>query len=162
MTDTNQRPAREPRPAYGEEHRSGSNSVPREIYSFSPRYLAASAVLAVVVCIPAWWQPAAAQEIGLVPLESQELARGYRASVLKLKLVVNDKSEQIGRIDDFVFGRDGHIFVVLAVGEFFGIDNHLVAIPFQKFKLNDRSGNVVLPGASRAALEKLPVFFFSP
>ncbi|MDB5579851.1 MAG: photosystem reaction center subunit, partial [Bradyrhizobium sp.] len=57
-----------------------------------------------------------------------------------------------------IFGKDGSIFVVLAVGDLTG---HLVAIPFRSLKLDDPSGNIVLPGASRAALEKLPVFLTS-
>jgi hypothetical protein len=51
-----------------------------------------------------------------------------------------------------------HIYAVLAVGDFSGISGHLIAIPFRSLKLDDPSGYVVLPGASRAALEKLPVF----
>jgi hypothetical protein len=38
---------------------------------------------------------AAAQEVALTPLESKEVAKGYRADALKLKAVVNDKGETI-------------------------------------------------------------------
>src|SRR3984957_19710485 len=92
---------------------------------------------------------AAAQEVALTPLESKEVAKGYRADALKLKTVVNDKGETIGRISDFVFGKDNNIYVVLGVADFTGLTGQLVAIP---------SDNIVLPGANRAALEKLPVF----
>jgi PRC-barrel domain len=98
------------------------------------------------------------QEVALTPLEATEVARGYRAEALKLKPVVNDKNETIGRINDFIFGKDGNIYAVLAVGDFVALSGHLVAIPFRSLKLDDPSGYVVLPGASRAALEKLPVF----
>ena len=101
---------------------------------------------------------AAAQEVALTPLESKEVAKGYRADALKLKTVVNDKGETIGRISDFVFGKDNNIYVVLGVGDFTGLTGQLVAIPFHALKLDDPSGNIVLPGASRAALERLPVF----
>ena len=101
---------------------------------------------------------AAAQEVALTPLESKEVAKGYRADALKLKTVVNDKGETIGRISDFVFGKDNNIYVVLGVGDFTGLTGQLVAIPFHAFKLDNPSGNIVLPGANRAALEKLPVF----
>jgi hypothetical protein len=101
---------------------------------------------------------AAAQEVALTPLESQEVAKGYRADALKLKPVVNDKGETIGRISDFVFGKDNNIYVVLGVGDLTGLTGQLVAIPFQAFKLDNPSDNIVLPGANRAALEKLPVF----
>ena len=105
---------------------------------------------------------AAAQEVALTPLESKEVAKGYRADALKLKTVVNDKGETIGRISDFVFGKDNNIYVVLGVGDFTGLTGQLIAIPFHALKLDDPSDNIVLPGASRAALEKLPVFVSNP
>lgn len=101
---------------------------------------------------------AQAQEIGLTPMQSSEVARGYRAGALELKQVANEKGETIGKINDFIFGQDGNVYAVLAVGDFTGLADELVAIPFQSLKLDDPSGNIVLPGASRAALEKLPVF----
>jgi sporulation protein YlmC with PRC-barrel domain len=100
----------------------------------------------------------ATQEVGLTPLESKEVAKGYSADALKLKTVVNDKGETIGRISDFVFSKDNNIYVVLEVGDFTGLTGELLAIPFHALKLDDPSDNIVLPGASRAALEKLPVF----
>src|SRR4030088_3768732 len=107
---------------------------------------------------------ARAQQVGLVTLDTHEVAQGYRAEALKLQPVKNDKGEMIGKISDFIFGKDGGIFVVLAVGDFIGLDGHLVAVPFRSLKLDDSPGNpgyIVLPGASRAALEKLPVFLFN-
>lgn len=103
-------------------------------------------------------EQAQAQEVGLTPMQSSEVARGYRAGALVLKQVVNEKGETIGSINDFVFGKDGNVYAVLAVGDFTGLSGELVAIPFQRLRLDDPSGNIVLPGASRAALEKLPVF----
>ena len=79
-----------------------------------------------------------------------------------LRAVVNDKGEIIGRIDDFIFGRDtGQIFAVLSVGDFVGLNGELVAVPFRSLKLDDSSDKIVLPGASRAALRKLPVFLYN-
>ena len=114
-------------------------------------------VLTTVV-LSSWTGHGVAGEIALTPLEATEVAKGYRAEALKLKPVVNDKNDSIGRISDFIFGKDGSIFVVVAVGDFTGLIGQLVAIPFRSLKLDDPSGNIVLPGASRAALEKLPVF----
>lgn len=105
---------------------------------------------------------AATQEVGLTPLESKEVAKGYSADALKLKTVVNDKGETIGKISDFVFGKDNNVYVVLEVGDFTGLTGELIAIPFHALKLDDPSDNIVLPGASRAALEKLPVFVSNP
>ncbi len=104
---------------------------------------------------------ASTQEVGLVAPDAKEVAKGYRASALELRSVVNDKGEIIGQIDDFIFGRDnGPVFAILAVGGL-GPDGELVAVPFRSLKLDDPSGNIVLPGASRAALQKLPVFLYN-
>ncbi len=124
-------------------------------FSFLP------AVVLTTVVLSSWTGHGAAQEIALTPLQATEVAKGYRAGALKLKPVVNDKNDTIGRVNDFIFGKDGSIFVVLAVGDFTGIGGQLVAIPFRSLKLDDPSGSIVLPGASRAALEKLPVFITS-
>jgi hypothetical protein len=120
------------------------------------RFLLLAAVVSTAVAPSLWTAQAAAQEVALTPLEATEVAKGYRAEALKLKPVVNDKNETIGRINDFIFGKDGNIYAVLAVGDV--VSGHLVAIPFRSLKLDDPSGYAVLPGASRAALEKLPVF----
>jgi hypothetical protein len=124
-------------------------------FSFLP------AVILATVALSLWIDRALAQEVALTPMQATEVARGYRAETLKLKPVVNDKNETIGRINDYIFGKDGNIYVVLAVGDFTGIGGHLIAIPFRSLKLDDPSGDIVLPGASRAALEKLPVFLGS-
>ena len=68
---------------------------------------------------------------------------GYHAESLKQKPVVNDKSETIGRINDFIFGKDGNIYAVHAVGDFTG----LVAIRYRSLKL-DSSGYIVLPASA--------------
>jgi hypothetical protein len=101
---------------------------------------------------------AAAQEIGLTPLEATEVAKGYSADALKLRSVVNDKRDKIGRINDFIFGKDGNVYVVLAVDDSAGLSGHLVAIPLRQFKLDDSPDYAILPGANRTALAKLPVY----
>ena len=105
---------------------------------------------------------AVAQEVGLAPLDVKEVARGYRAEALKLKPVANEKNQVLGKISDFIFSKDGsNIFVVLAVDDFAGPGSHLIAIPFRSLRLDDPSGYLVLPGASAAALDKLPVFAYN-
>ena len=119
-------------------------------------FLSAVILTTVVLCLRI--DHASGQEIGLTPMQATEVARGYRAETLKLKPVVNEKNETIGKINDFIFGKDGSTFVVLSVGDFTGVGGQIVAIPFRSLKLDEPSGNIVLPGASRTALEKLPVF----
>lgn len=106
--------------------------------------------------------PTIAREVGLVPLDLKDVAKGYRGEDLKQKTVVNDKREDVGRIDDFIFSRnDNQVFAVLVVGDYVGISGSLVAVPFRSLKLDDPSGLIVLPGADRAALLKLPVFLYN-
>src|ERR1700730_17137838 len=59
------------------------------------------ALATLILCLPV--EQAATQEIGLAPIEAREVAKGYSAESLKLKSVINDKGETIGRIVDFIF-----------------------------------------------------------
>lgn len=104
---------------------------------------------------------AAAQEVALTPLQAEEVARGYRAEALKLATVVNEKKERLGRIDDFIFSKDGNIYVVLVVDNAGGVRGHRIAIPFRSLKLDNPSRDPVLPGATRESLAKLPVYVSS-
>ena len=122
------------------------------------RFSFVSAAIFTTLLLSLRIDPTAAQEIGLTPMEATEVARGYRAETLKLKPVVNEKKETIGRINDFIFGKDGNIYVVVAVGDFGGLNSHLVAIPFRSLNLDDSSAYFVLPGATRAAQAKVPVY----
>jgi hypothetical protein len=126
----------------------------RPHFSFLPLILTA-----FFLCIVT--ESAATQEVGLVTVDVKDVAKGYRANSFRLKPVMNDKKELIGTIDDFMFGRDDGVFVILAVGDFVGLGGHLVAVPFKSLKIDDPNGNIVLPGASQAALRKLPVFFYN-
>src|ERR1700680_216118 len=126
-----------------------------------PRFAFSPAVILSTVVLSLWIDHAAGQEIRLTPLQATEVAKGYRAEALRLKPVVNEKNETIGRINDFIFGKDGNIYVVLAVGDFTGVGGHLIAIPFRSLKLDYPSGDIVRPGVGRAALENRPVFLGS-
>lgn len=129
----------------------------RRIRTLSNSALALAGVLMALT-------PAAvsAQEVALVAPDAKEVAKGYRADDLKLRSVVNDKGEIIGHIDDFIFGRDnGPVYAVLSVGDFDGLEGELAAVPFKSLKLDDSSGKILLPGASREALRKLPVFLYN-
>jgi hypothetical protein len=107
-------------------------------------------------------QRALPQKVGLATLDTKEVAIRIPRRHTKAKPVVNEKGETIGLIDDFILGRgDCNVFAILGVGDFIGSVGHLVAVPFHSLKLDDPSGSIVLPGASRAALQKLPVFLYN-
>ena len=59
----------------------------------------------------------------------------WRASKMVGLSVYNDKNESIGSINDMLTDKDGKIkAVVIGVGGFLGVGEHLVAIPFEKVK----------------------------
>src|SRR5258706_7142796 len=59
----------------------------------------------------------------------------WRASKLVGLSVYNDNNESIGAINDLLTEKDGKVkAVVIGVGGFLGIGEHLVAIPFEKVK----------------------------
>lgn len=118
--------------------------------------LVTAAVLASAAAMPP--SPALSQEVELAVVDVKTVARGYRASKLKDKPVVNQQNEKIGSVDDVIIGKDGGVYAVLQVGGFLGIGERLVAVPYKSLSLDDQSGRIVLPGASREALKKLPVF----
>jgi len=91
------------------------------------RFSSLPTVVLTTVVLSSWTGHGTAQEIALSPLQATEVAKGYRADALKLMPVVNDKNDPIGKVNDFIFGKDGSIFVVLAVGDFTGLTGQLVA-----------------------------------
>jgi sporulation protein YlmC with PRC-barrel domain len=107
--------------------------------------------------------PAFSQTVQLVKVDAQVVANGYRVSKLTGQVVVNDKNERIGEIDDFVIGHDeGHsLFTVLEVGGFLGIGSRRVAVPYDSLTIDQKGSKIekiALPGASKDQLEKLTEF----
>jgi sporulation protein YlmC with PRC-barrel domain len=103
----------------------------------------------------------ASQEVELVVVDPKAVAKGYSASELMGETVINEHREPIGTIDDLVVTRsdeDSDAFVVLEVGDFLGLGGHLVAVPFTSLEVDERNDRIVLAGATREALKKLPVY----
>jgi sporulation protein YlmC with PRC-barrel domain len=73
----------------------------------------------------------------------------WRASKLVGLSVYNDKNESVGSINDMLTDKEGKIVaVVIGVGGFLGVGEHLVAVPFDKVKFSDEP--VAYTGASNA------------
>ena len=73
----------------------------------------------------------------------------WRASKMVGLSVYNDKNESIGSINDMLTDKSGNIkAVVIGVGGFLGVGEHLVAVPFDKVKFV--SEPVAYTGASSA------------
>src|SRR3954462_3553555 len=59
----------------------------------------------------------------------------WRASKMVGLNVYNDKNESVGSISDLLTDKSGNIkAVVIGVGGFLGVGEHLVAVPFDKIK----------------------------
>jgi len=59
----------------------------------------------------------------------------WRASKVVGLSVYNDKNESVGSINDLLTDKNGKITaVVIGVGGFLGVGEHLVAVPFEKVK----------------------------
>jgi sporulation protein YlmC with PRC-barrel domain len=95
--------------------------------------------------------------LGITRVEADLVAPGYRASKLMKQRVYNEAGQKIGEVEDLVIAPDGSLSVaVVEVGGFLGIGKHKVAIPVKQF--TQMHPKVVLPGATKEALKKLPEF----
>jgi hypothetical protein len=96
--------------------------------------------------------------IAIVKVDVEVVAAGVRASQVIGSYVYNDEREDIGSIDDLMIGEDDKVeFAILSVGGFLGLRAHLVAVRFDSLETDD-SGRLILPGATREELERLPEF----
>jgi sporulation protein YlmC with PRC-barrel domain len=119
--------------------------------------------LAVALAVPAsaltFSIPAAAQRpVVLAIVDVQLVALGYRISELIGKPVYNSQGQRIGRVDDFVIQRDKVLMTIISVGGFLGIGGRLIAIPYSSLRMTPKG--MVLPGASKQAVGKLPAFHY--
>jgi hypothetical protein len=122
---------------------------------------ATAAALSVALVIALGPAGAASQTVELVVVDPKAVAKGYSASQLMGETVMNEGREPIGKIDDLVITRTDDAtdaFVVLEVGAFLGLGGHLVAVPFTSIEVDERNRRIVLAGATREALRKLPVY----
>jgi sporulation protein YlmC with PRC-barrel domain len=98
----------------------------------------------------------------LVAVDVKPLAEAYRASRLIGATVQNDKNEKIGVVDDLIVTpNDQVLFAVISVGGFLGLGRRLVAIPYSSLTADDQGHKLVLPGATKDALSRLPEFHYA-
>jgi hypothetical protein len=104
-------------------------------------------------------------EVEIIVLDVKTVARGMRISLLLDSSVVNDTNDVIGTIDDLVVerGQPDHIaYAVLQVGGFLGVGGRLIAVEYGALRISEENDElkIVLPGASREALERFPALVF--
>ena len=79
---------------------------------------------------------------------SSSFQGNWRASKLVGLNVYNDNNESLGSINDLLTDKSGNIkAVVIGVGGFLGVGEHLVAVPFEKIKFVNEP--VAYTGAGR-------------
>ncbi|HZE55341.1 MAG TPA: PRC-barrel domain-containing protein [Bradyrhizobium sp.] len=70
---------------------------------------------------------------------NSSLQGNWRASKVVGLSVYNDNNESLGSINDLLMDKSGNIkAVVLGVGGFLGVGEHLVSVPFDKIKFVDQ------------------------
>jgi len=76
---------------------------------------------------------------------------------LKGKAVYNENDEKIGDVKDIVLSSDGKAtHVLLGVGGFVGVGEHLVAIPFNE--INTTGDKLTIRGYTKDQLKKMPAY----
>jgi hypothetical protein len=100
------------------------------------------------------------QTVELAKIDVHTLSAGYRASKVIGSSVVNDADETIGKIDDLLVSPNGkEPYAVLSIGGFLGMGTHLVVVPYETLKFDDK--RVILPGGTKDGLKMMPEFKYT-
>ena len=118
-------------------------------------------LLAVALAVPAsaltFSTPGEAQKpVVLAIVDVKLVALGFRISELIGKPIYNPQAQKIGDVDDFIVQRDKVLMTIVNVGGFLGIGGRLIAIPYSSLQMTPKG--MVLPGASKETVGKLPAF----
>ena len=91
---------------------------------------------------------------------TQAIAVGNRASKLIGAPVHNEQGEKVGSVDDLIISPDRSVsYAIVSIGGFLGLGSRLVANPAEQ--LREEKDQLVLPGATKEALAKLPEFKYA-
>ena len=83
----------------------------------------------------------------------------YRASEIIDHPVENDRSEELGEIDNLIIQRNGKVKkAILSVGPFLGEGERFVAVPFSSLKIHERGK--ILYRVTREQLERHPAYSY--
>ncbi|HET7886400.1 MAG TPA: PRC-barrel domain-containing protein [Bradyrhizobium sp.] len=96
-------------------------------------------------------------------ISTSQLQGDWRASKVVGLSVYNDNNEKVGSINDLLMDKSGNIkAVVLGVGGFLGMGEHLVAVPFEKVKFSTEpvaytgTASTGTPGAGGSSTTRPP------
>ena len=106
-------------------------------------------------------QVAGSTTTGMSVEELKTIARGWSATKQILgKPVYNDKNEKVGDVDDLIIAPDSSVsYAIIGVGGFLGLGERQVAVPVNRFK--NTEGRIVLPDATKDALQAMPSFQYA-
>lgn len=100
---------------------------------------------------------------GATTLSSSQLQGDWRTSKVVGLSVYNDNNEKLGSINDLLMDKSGNIkAVVLGVGGFLGMGEHLVAVPMEKVKFSNEpiaytgTASTGTPGAGGSSTANRP------
>jgi sporulation protein YlmC with PRC-barrel domain len=118
-------------------------------------------VMMVVAAVDVTAQVAGSVTTGVTVEELKTIARGWSATKQILrKSVYNDKNERVGEVDDLIIAPDSSIsYAIIGVGGFLGLGERQVAIPVSRLKHSE--GRLVLPDATKEALQAMPSFQYA-
>jgi sporulation protein YlmC with PRC-barrel domain len=118
-------------------------------------------VIMAVAAVDVAAQVAGSTTTGVTVEELKTIALGWSAKKQILgKSVYNDKNEKVGDVDDLIVAPDSSVsYAIIGVGGFLGLGERQVAIPVNHFKSGE--GRIVLPGATKDALQAMPSFQYA-
>lgn len=90
------------------------------------------------------------------PLSPALTARPRSSQIIGSRLY-NDSDQNIGEVDDLLLTAAGPM-AIIQVGGFLGIGGRLVSMPLGDLRWNSDRDRLVLPGATKEALEARPAF----
>ena len=100
---------------------------------------------------------------GSATMSSSQLQGDWRASKVVGLSVYNQNNEKLGSINDLLMDKSGNIkAVVLGVGGFLGMGEHLVAVPLEKVKFSTEAiaytgtASTGTPGAGGGSMANRP------
>jgi hypothetical protein len=125
---------------------------------FNRREASTALIAGAALALAGSGRSARAQAVHLMVVDIQAIDHGFQVSKLLGRPVENDKDQKIGTLDDLVVTTDHALFGVLQVGAFLGLGGHLIAIPYDSLKISEDGRKIILAGASKEELGKLPQY----
>jgi hypothetical protein len=133
----------------------GQGESPR---GFNRREASAALIAGAALAVAGSGRSARAQAVHLVVVDIQAVDHGFQVSKLLGRSVENDKDQKIGTLDDLVVTTNHALFGVLQVGAFLGLGGRLIAIPYDSLNISEDGRKIILAGASKEELGKLPEY----